>query len=54
MCPGYIHFPVDRLVQRPIRPDEVRHVRQIWWNLNADGHRLPAEPGIISIDGDRQ
>ncbi len=25
--------------------------RAIWWRQKAQGHRLPAEPGIILIDG---
>ena len=49
-----IHFPVDRLIPRPIRPDEVPHVRRIWWRLTRVGHRLPAEPNIIVMQGNEQ
>ncbi len=49
-----IHFPVDRLILRPIRPDESPHVRRVWWRLTSIGHRLPPERGVIMIEGDRQ
>ncbi len=26
-------------------------LRQLWWSLNSQGYRLPAEPGVILIDG---
>ncbi len=26
-------------------------LRQLWWRQTALGHRLPAEPGVILIDG---
>ena len=26
-------------------------LRQVWWRQKAQGHRLPAEPGVILIDG---
>ncbi len=42
-----IHIPVDRLIARPIRPDEVPHVRRVWWRLASIGHRLPPEPKQI-------
>ena len=54
MTPRFVRVPVDLLFPRQIRPDEVRHVRQVWWNQAARGHRLPAEPGIIVIDGKRR
>lgn len=31
---------------------EAIDLRRIWWHQVASGHRLPAEPGIIIIDGD--
>ncbi len=51
--PGVVELPVENLTRRPMRPDEVRHVRQIWWNLVADGQRPVAEPNIIVIEGRR-
>ena len=51
---GYVTFPVDRLIPRRIRPDEIRHVRQAWWNQAAEGYRLPAERGVIVINGGRR
>ncbi len=42
-----IHFPVDRLILRPIRSDEIPHVRRVWWRLTSIGHRLPPEPKQI-------
>ncbi len=53
MTQGYIRFPVDRLIPRPIRPDEVPHVRRVWWRQAALGYRLPAESGLILLDGGR-
>ena len=53
MSRGYIRFPVDRLIPRPIRPDEIPHVRRVWWRLTRVGHRLPPERGVIMIQGGR-
>ena len=30
---------------------EAREVRQVWWNQIRLGNRLPAEPGVIVLDG---
>jgi hypothetical protein len=46
--------PVDQLVPLSVRPDEARYVRQIWWNQARLGHRMPAELGVILIDGSRR
>jgi hypothetical protein len=51
---SFYRVPVDQLVPRSMRPDETRHVRQVWWNQARLGHRLPAEPGVILIDGGRR
>ncbi len=51
MAQGYIRFPVDRLIPRPIRPDEIPHVRRVWWRLTTHGHRLQPERSVIMIDG---
>ncbi len=50
----FVRVPVHLLIPRPVRPDEVRHVRRVLWNLSADGHRLPAELGVIVIGGGRR
>ena len=41
------------LATRPMRPDEHQHVRRAWWRLSTEGQRLPAERGLIVIDGGR-
>ena len=51
MAQGYIRFPVDRLIPRPIRPDEIPHVRRVWWRLTSHGHRLQPERSVIMING---
>ena len=51
MAARFVKVPVDLLFPRPVRPDEIRHVRQVWWSQARLGHRLPAERGIIVIDG---
>ena len=42
---------VAHLVPRPVRPDEIPELRAIWWRQAALGNRLPAEAGIIAIEG---
>ena len=42
---------IEDLVPRPIRPDEVPELRAMWWRQAALGHRLPAELGVIVING---
>ena len=46
----FYRVPVDQLVPRSIRPDEVRYARQVWWNQARLGHRMPAEKGVILIE----
>ena len=52
---GMVSPEVERadLRRRPMRADEQVHVRRIYWNCAAAGHRLPAELGLIVIDGGR-
>ena len=38
---------------RPMRPDELVDVRAMWWRQAALGHRLPAEIGVIVLEGGR-
>ena len=45
---------VAQLVPRPVRPDEVPELRAIFWRQAALGHRLPAEIGVIVIEGGRR
>ena len=42
---------VTDLVPRPIRADEIPELRAMWWRQAALGHRLPAEIGVIVIEG---
>ena len=46
-------IPVAQLVPRPVRPSEVPELRALWWRQVALGHRLPAERGVIAIEGGR-
>ncbi len=48
---GFIGFA--QLVPRPVRPGEVPELRALWWRLAPQGHRLPAERGVIVIEGGR-
>ena len=54
MTAADINFKVNNLILRPIRPDEIPHVRRVWWRLTSLGHRLPPERGVIMIEGGRQ
>lgn len=29
-------------------------VREVWWSISTKGPRLPAEPGVILLDGGRE
>ncbi len=46
-----VDIDVLHLVPRPVRPDELRELRAMWWRQAALGHRLPAELGVIVIEG---
>jgi hypothetical protein len=47
-------IPQDCLRRRPMMPSELPHVRRLYWAHAAHGTRLPAERGVIVIDGGRQ
>ena len=50
--PSHITFvDVADLVPRPIRADEIPELRALWWRQARLGHRLPAERGVIVIEG---
>ncbi len=50
--PGQVAFvDVAQLIPRPIRDDEIPELRALWWRLAGQGHRLPAERGVIVIEG---
>ncbi len=55
-CDGSDHT-VDirdsQLLPRDVRPDEIPELRALWWRQAALGNRLPAEAGIIAIEGGR-
>ena len=42
-----------QLVPRPVRSDELRELRSIYWHQAALGYRLPAERGVIVLLGGR-
>ena len=46
-----VEISQDCLRRRPMLPGELPHVRQVFWNHAAQGTRLPAERGVILIDG---
>ena len=46
-----VDLPVLQLLRRPVRPNELPELRSIYWHQAALGHRLPAEIGVIVLDG---
>ncbi len=48
-----IDLPVESFVERPMLPAERSLLRSIWWRQWRLGRRLPAERGVIVIDGGR-
>ena len=46
---AFIEFA--QLVPRPVRDDEIPELRVLWWRQAALGHRLPAETGVIVVEG---
>ena len=42
---------IAQLVPRDVRPDEIPEVRALWWRHAALGRRLPAELGVILLEG---
>ncbi len=53
ISPGVVELPVENFVRRPMRPSERSLVRSIWWRQWRLGHRMPAEPGVIVLEGGR-
>ena len=50
--PSQVAFvDVAQLIPRPIRDDEIPELRALWWRQAALGNRLPAERGVIVIEG---
>ena len=46
---AFIEFA--QLVPRPVRPDELLALRRLWWRQAGAGHLLPAEIGVIVVEG---
>ncbi len=46
---AFIEFA--QLVPRPVRDDEIPELRVLWWRQASAGHLLPAEIGVIVIEG---
>ncbi len=46
-----LEIPTSQLLPRPVRPDEIPELRAIFWRQVALGHRLPAELGMILLEG---
>ena len=44
---------VADLVSRPVRADEIPELRSIYWRQARLGHHLPAERGVIVLEGGR-
>ncbi len=48
-----VDLPVSQLLPRDVRPDEISELRAIWRRQAALGHHLPAERGVIVLEGGR-
>ena len=48
---SFIEIDVADLVPRAVRADEIPELRSIYWRQAALGHRLPAERGVIVLEG---
>lgn len=44
-------IPLSQLHSRPVHPDELPELRRLWWSQASAGHRLPAELGVIVVEG---
>ena len=42
---------IEQLAHGETLPDDLTEVRRIWWSLARQGVRLPAEIGVIVIEG---
>jgi len=52
--PSQVAFiDIADLVPRPARADEIPELRAMWWRQARLGLRLPAEFGVIVIEGGR-
>ena len=51
--PDTIHLPVDAFHPRPMRPSERSLIVCSWWAMRREGVIMPAEKGVIVIDGGR-
>ncbi len=49
--PSIIEWPVENFIRRPMRPSERSLVVACWWRMRREGVRLPADRGVIVIDG---
>ena len=50
----FYRIPVDQIIPRSMRPDELRNVRGVWWRLRQrEGVKLPPQDGVILVRGDR-
>ena len=50
---GSRKFQTKKTHARPIGPGELAALRAIFWRQAALGHRLPAEIGVIVLEGGR-
>ena len=46
-----LEIPVSQLRPRQIGSGELASLRAIWWRQASTGHRLPAEIGVIVVEG---
>ena len=53
ISPGVVELPVENLTHRPMRPDERSLMVAFWWRMRREGVRLPAERGVIVLEGGR-
>ncbi len=42
---------IEQLAYGEVLPDDLSEVRAVWWSQAGNGHRLPAERGVIVIEG---
>ncbi len=51
MMAAVINLPLDGFIPRLMRPEERSLVVACWWRMRREGVRLPADRGVIVIDG---
>ncbi len=49
--PSIVELPVENFVRRPMRPSDRSLVVACYWRMRREGVRLPAERGVILIEG---